>query len=77
MIATRMRKNTAPTEAPPPIRRATRHSRTNNAPQRVHAAIPAPPLEPQAARRVEPERRMGRRDDEAAAGEMLAHDFGE
>ena len=31
MIATRMRKNTAPTDAPPPMRRAIRHSRTKRA----------------------------------------------
>src|SRR5271166_6694619 len=31
MIATRIRKNTAPTDAPPPIRRAMRHSRKKRA----------------------------------------------
>ena len=45
----------------------------------AHAAAPVAGASPRSKRRgvVEPERRMGRGDDEAAAGEVLAHDAGE
>ena len=39
MIATRIRKNTAPTDAPPPIRRAMRHSRAKRARAGVMARL--------------------------------------
>ena len=67
MMATRIRKNTAPVEAPPPMRRAIRHSRRN----RATAALLMRPTRSGAPSfnclRVQAERRMRRRDDQAAA----------
>ena len=53
MIVTRMRKNTAPIAAPPPMRRAMRHSRRNSA--------RAAPLTPRSSRSAESKRRARRR----------------
>ena len=59
MIVTRIRKNIAPTDAPPPTRLAIRHSRRKSArAARAHAATPAPGAWPSASS-VAPARPIG------------------
>ena len=63
--ATTIRKNNTPISAPPPTRTAMRMSRRKRADKRAHAGP-----EPQFAQVCETERRMRRRDDHSAGGEM-------
>src|ERR1700677_3868542 len=77
MTATRIRKNTIPTDAPPPMRRAMRHSRTNRASAGVTSRrrFRCGP-EPQLLRAVQSDRRVSGGDEDPAAFEMGLHDSG-
>ena len=78
MTATRMRKNTTPTDAPPPMRRAMRHSRMNRASAGVTSRRRVRRrAEPQFLRAIQSEGAMSGGDEDSAALEMRPHDGGE
>ena len=77
MTATRIKKNTTPTDAPPPMRRAMRHSRRNRASAGVTSRrrFRCDP-KPQLLRAIQSERRVNGGDEDPAAFEMRLHDGG-
>ena len=68
---TTVRKNSTPISAPPPTRSAIRTSRANQGGKRGHDAPPIR-IHPQFPG-LDPERRVGGGDDQAAARKMVAH----
>src|ERR1700733_15906725 len=77
MTATRIRKNTTPPAAPPPMRRAMRHSRTNRANAGVTLDVSRHRFrcnpEPQLSRAIQSEVAMNGGDEDSAALEMRPH----